>query len=90
MQVVLGEDGRGAGVGGSLPVMVFVLTKMATLLGRPPIQVTHNYYIILYRLSEAYIYMLMRDEEGRKKEASKIKQTTRQSNTAHPRQSLFL
>ena len=51
MQVVLGEDGRGAGVGGSLPVMVFVLTKMATLPGRPPIQViinTHNYYIILY------------------------------------------
>ena len=33
----------------------------------------------------------MRDEkEGRKKEASKVKQTTRQSNTAHPRQSLFL
>ena len=32
---------------------------------------------------------LMRDEEGRKKEASKVKQT-RQSNTAHPRQSLFL
>ena len=28
--------------------------------------------------------------EGRKKEASKVKQTTRQSNTAHPRQSLFL
>ena len=32
----------------------------------------------------------MRDEkEGRKKEARKVKQT-RQSNTAHPRQSLFL
>ena len=31
----------------------------------------------------------MRDEEGRKKEASKVKQTTRKSNTAHPRQSLF-
>ena len=31
--------------------------------------------------------VLMRDEkEGRKKEASKVKQTTRQSNTAHPRQ----
>ena len=29
----------------------------------------------------------MRD--GRKKEASKVIQTTRQSNTAHPRQSLF-
>ena len=35
-----------------------------------------------------YIHVLMR--EGRKKEASKVKQTTRQSNTAHPRQSLFL
>ena len=34
--------------------------------------------------------MLMRDTEGRKKEASKVKQTTRQSYTAHPRQSLFL
>ena len=33
----------------------------------------------------------MRDEkEGRKKEVSKVKQTKRQSNTAHPRQSLFL
>ena len=30
-----------------------------------------------------------RNEEGRKKEASKVKQT-RQSNTTHPRQSLFL
>ena len=28
--------------------------------------------------------------QGRKKEASKVKQTARQSNTAHPRQSLFL
>ena len=32
---------------------------------------------------------LMRDEEGKKKEESKVIQTTRQSNTAHPRQSLF-
>ena len=31
----------------------------------------------------------MRDEEGRKKEASEVKQPTRQSNTTHPRQSLF-
>ena len=38
-----------------------------------------------------YIHVLMRDEkEGRKKEASKVKQTTRQSNTARARQSLFL
>ena len=36
-----------------------------------------------------YIYKLIRIAEGRKKEASKVKQTTRQSNTAHPRQSLF-
>ena len=35
------------------------------------------------------MYMLMRDEEERKKEASKVKQTTKQSNTANPRQSLF-
>ena len=28
--------------------------------------------------------------EGRKKETNKVKQTTRQSNTTHPRQSLFL
>ena len=35
------------------------------------------------------MYVLMRDEEGRKKEASKVKQTTRQSNIAYPRQSLF-
>ena len=28
----------------------------------------------------------MRDAEGRKKEESKVKQTTRQSNTAQPRQ----
>ena len=38
-------------------------------------------------------YMLMRDEDGRKKEASNIKQTTKQSNihvhVAHPRQSLI-
>ena len=33
-------------------------------------------------------YKSMRDEEGRKMEASKVKQTTRQSNTVHPRQSL--
>ena len=36
-----------------------------------------------------YMYMLMRDAEGRKKQARSCKQTTMQSNTAHPRQSLF-
>ena len=48
----------------------------------------------LYICSTTYIIiiyaMLTRDAEGRKKEASKVKQTTRQSNTAHPRQPLFL
>ena len=40
---------------------------------------------------QMYTCMLMRDgKEGRKKKASKVKQTTRQSNTAHPRQSLLL
>ena len=33
---------------------------------------------------------LMRDERRKEEKASKVKQTTRQSNTAHPRQSLFL
>ena len=37
-----------------------------------------------------YIHVLMRDENEGRKKASKVKQTTRQSNTAHPRQSLFL
>ena len=37
------------------------------------------------------IHVLMRDEkEERKKQARSNKQTTRQSNTAHLRQSLFL
>ena len=36
------------------------------------------------------VHVLMRDEKEGRKEASKVKQTTRQSNTAHPRQSLFL
>ena len=31
--------------------------------------------------TRAYIYMSMRDSEGRKKEASKVIQTTKQSNT---------
>ena len=36
-------------------------------------------------------YIIMRDENGRKKEASKVKQTNKakQSNTAHPRQSVM-
>ena len=34
--------------------------------------------------NSVFIHVLMRDAEGRKKEASKVKQTTRQSNTAHP------
>ena len=45
-------------------------------------QTTHNYNV------RVCIYMLMRDAEGRKKEASKGIQTTKQSNTTHPRQSL--
>ena len=35
------------------------------------------------------VHVLMRDEKEGRKEASKVKQTTKQSNTAHPRQSLF-
>ena len=44
------------------------------------------YYIYNYII---YIYILMRDEEGKNKEASEVKQTTRQRNIPHPRQLLF-
>ena len=37
-----------------------------------------------------HIHLHVRQMKKRKKEASKVTQTTRQSNTAHPRQSLFL
>ena len=48
-----------------------------------------KYCRLVYILRCTCIYMLMRDEkEGRKKQARSNKQT-RQSNTAHPRQSLF-
>ena len=41
------------------------------------------------RAENIKVHVLMRDEkEGRKKQARSNKQTTRQSNTAHPRQSL--
>ena len=54
----------------------------------------YNYNVcskgMIYRSREVYIHVLMRDAEGRKTEASKVKQTTRQSNTAHPRQSLHV
>ena len=49
--------------------------------------------VLDWSLTYMYMYMYMFNErlEGRKKEASKVKQqTTRQSNTAHPRQSLFI
>ena len=35
-------------------------------------------------------YVLMRDAEGRKEEASKVVDTTKQSYTTHPRQSPLL
>ena len=44
----------------------------------------------LYCMKRGLLILIMRDEkEGRKEEASKVKQTTRQSNTAHTRQSLL-
>ena len=53
---------------------------------------TKSGIVVLTTLHHVYIHVhvLMKDEEERKKEASKIKQITKQSNTAHPRQSLFL
>ena len=43
-----------------------------------------------YMYMYMYIHVLMRDENEGRKKASEVKQTTRQSNTEHPQQSLFL
>ena len=44
-KVLLGDDESGSGMGGALPVFVFVfvLTKMAKVEGRAPMKVRHNY-----------------------------------------------
>ena len=47
-----------------------------------------SYLMYVLYITDLHVYVLMRDAEGRKKEASKVIQKTRQSNTAHPRQSL--
>lgn len=40
-QVLLGRnDAEGSGLGGALPVFVFVMTKMARIAGRPPLKVS--------------------------------------------------
>ena len=50
-----------------------------------------NMYVVIRTHVVIIHVFLMRDEmEGRKEEASKVIQATRQSNTTHPRQSLFL
>ena len=38
-KVLLGDDESGSGMGGALPVFVFVLTKMAGVEGRAPMKV---------------------------------------------------
>ena len=43
-KVLLGDDESGSGMGGALPVFVFVLTKMARIEGRPPIKVEYIVY----------------------------------------------
>ena len=42
-----------------------------------------------YALYTCSVSMYMLERCRRKEEVSKVKQTTKQSNTAHPRQSLF-
>ena len=43
----------------------------------------------IYIHVHVYMFLMKHEKEGRK-EASKVKQTTRQTNTAHPRQSLYV
>ena len=49
---------------------------------------SHNRFHTLYVY--AYMYMLLRDEKEERKKQARSNKQTRQSNTAHPRQSLFL
>ena len=46
-KVLLGDDESGSGMGGVLPVFVFILMKMARVEGRAPmkvhVHVCHNY-----------------------------------------------
>ena len=43
-KVLLGDNESGSGMGGALPVFVFVLTKMARVEGGAPMKVCNNYY----------------------------------------------
>ena len=47
-------------------------------------------YYIYHTKTSSHVYLMRDENEGRKKQARSNKQTTRQSNTEHPRQSLFL
>jgi len=64
--VLLGRnDVEGSGLGGALPVFVFVMTKMARIAGRPPLKVSLtavccsfvllNYF---FKMECVYIYIL--------------------------------
>ena len=60
--------------------IIYALSRVQSVVGLSP---TQGSYV--------HVCVLMRDEkEGRKKQARSNKQQLRQSNTAHPRQSLFL
>ena len=67
-----------------LLVMVFLHTTMERSECRPVAPVVIGLALTAAVISRyMYIHVLMK--EGSKKEASKVKQTTRQSNTAHLR-----
>lgn len=51
-KVLLGDDKSGSGMGGALPVFVFVLTKMARVEGRQPVKV---FYIMSIPILSLYL-----------------------------------
>ena len=73
------------GIGGIFSIyIIYALSRVQSVVGLSP---TQGSYIHV----RVHVRVLMRDEkEGRKKQARSNKQQLRQSNTAHPRQSLFL
>ena len=70
----------------------FICSYMLMYIANCVIHVCIRTYMLMYiylQYIHVHVLLIMRGEkEGRKKEASKVIQTTRQSNTAHQLQSL--